>query len=129
MSIIDNRNSGEYEVETLTSLPNVTENTLDVFDYKTRKSFTVPKEMMHFVYVLAKSIESGKREPDNWLLPDGDTMQRLRNLHSISNHFTALAQGENIDKDSGLHHALAVACRALMLYTRDQRGIKHPLDE
>lgn len=83
----------------------------------------IPPEMQHFTEVLYHSAKSGKYEANNWLKPDGIGTDDKSNYASIFRHIASAYAGDKIDKDSGLDHRLHAACRLLMSYTRDKRGL------
>lgn len=91
----------------------------------------LPDEFYDVVKVLEHGLDKGYAE-DGWLAPDGPTMDVKSQAGSMQRHLSKALYGDvmgnKIDTDSGLHHALHLACRALMLYTRYRRGVQHPKD-
>src|SRR5690348_7493853 len=82
--------------------------------------------MLDFVYIM---IDGAKKHGDeNWLLPDSPTMSLNANCGSRFRHLAKEQAGETVDQDSGRKHTLHDACRSLMRYTRESRGIIHPDD-
>lgn len=69
-----------------------------------------------------------KYEPNNWLQPDGAKSSHKDMCASIFRHAAEVYAGRTEDGETGLHPALHLAVRALMLYTRYKRGIIHPAD-
>lgn len=89
---------------------------------------TIPAEMYDFLVVLQDSADSGKYESDNWLKPDGNSIDNKSNYASIFRHVAEASTGSTQDKQSGRHPALHAACRLMMTYTRWKKGLIHPLD-
>jgi len=86
------------------------------------------KEFLDWLDIVV--IGADKYECNNWLKADGAKSDRKANFDSMSHH---LAEGwvggpESIDKESKYHPYKHLACRAIMGYIRDLRGIRHPLD-
>lgn len=88
--------------------------------------FDIPKEWLD---VLKVDGGNGKHKKGSWLEPDGSTMSFKDTHSSMFRHLAESYSGNRIDKGTQLDHLLSVAFRALVLYTRIQRGIKHPEDE
>lgn len=83
-------------------------------------------EFLDVVDVLFYGVKKGY-DDENWLRPDGNTCSLKDNSASIFRHLAQYGVGNNID-ESGLDHRLHIACRALMSYTRNKRGVIHPKD-
>lgn len=81
-------------------------------------------------YDVLKVLEMGaqKYEAKAWLEEEGATMGKARNSDSMFHHLAEHYAGIEQDHESGLSPLLHLACRALMAYTRQQRGIVHPND-
>jgi hypothetical protein len=60
-----------------------------------------------------------KYERNGW--EKGIKFEKETNIASIKRHLAAYRAGESKDDESGLHHLLHAACRALMQYTLDKR--------
>ncbi len=75
-------------------------------------------------------IENGAKKyaPGNWLKVDGKTASHKDMHNSIFHHVAESYAGLEKDRDSGLNPKLHGACRLLMSYTRQKRGIKHVND-
>lgn len=87
----------------------------------------IPEEMFEFLKIV--KMGASKYALNNWLNEDGQNADE-RNMHaSMFRHLAASSAGQNVDNESGEDHLLHLACRALMLYTRRQRNIIHPLDK
>lgn len=83
----------------------------------------VPPEMFDFIKVMIASAKSGKYEPNNWLKKEGAINSDHKKMHeSMFRHLASSQCGERFDKDNGLDPLLALAARAMMYYTRLQRG-------
>ncbi len=68
-----------------------------------------------------------KYELQGWLKEDAYKMGHKDNSDSMFHHLSASFVSEgSTDKESGLNHLLHLACRALMEYTRQKRGIRKP---
>lgn len=65
----------------------------------------------------------------NWLQPDGKASSHKHRHNSLFHHLSESYTGQTADKESGLHPLLHLVCGALMLYTRQKRGIVHPEDK
>lgn len=88
----------------------------------------IPPEMFDFIKVLKQSAASGKYPANNWLLANGTNADKKSNTASMFRHLAEHHNGHLSDSHSGLNPLLHLACRALMAYTRIQRGLKHPND-
>lgn len=86
-------------------------------------------EMLDVMDVLIQATESGKYEDENWLSTRGHSMSHKTNCDKTFHHLAMLYAGQILDKDSGLHHDLHVACRRLMDYVCWKRGIVHVEDK
>lgn len=65
---------------------------------------------------------------NQWLQETGATMSHKDNCASMFRHLAEFTSGSHKVKDAEIHPLLAVACRAMMGYTRWKRGIKHIKD-
>lgn len=82
-------------------------------------NFTLmPVEFDDIVLVLMNGAE--KYEAHGW--ENGVAFEKDANLASIRRHENDYKAGIIVDKDSGLHPLLHVACRAMMQYTLDKRA-------
>lgn len=88
----------------------------------------IPIEMYDFAKVLARSASSGKYPPNNWLQYDGKKCDHKSMHDSMFHHLAESYSGVTKDRESGLHPLLHLACRALMMYTRYENQLVHPLD-
>lgn len=88
---------------------------------------SVPIEMFDFLDILISGAE--KREADNWLKANGQSVARRDMYASMCRHSAEFYMGETRDKDSGQHPCLHLATRALMCYTRSKKGLIHEDDE
>ena len=81
----------------------------------------IPKEFFDIALV----IEMGARKhgADTWLDKDNPSLDRKANHSSMCRHLAEVYGQVTEDEESGLHPALHLACRALMLYARYRRGI------
>lgn len=85
----------------------------------------VPEEMFDFIKILIHSAKSGKYEPNNWLKSEGAINSDKKSQYgSIFRHVSDGYVGVKVDKDSGYDPRLHAACRLLMSYTRDIRGLE-----
>lgn len=83
----------------------------------------VVPEMLDFFLIVAMGAK--KYEMNGWLKPDGKKCSE-RSMHdSMFHHLAESSTGDMPDEESGLDPLLHLACRAMMLYTRRQRGIKY----
>ena len=89
-----------------------------------RESRDLPLEW----YDLAQVMVSGaaKHGENSWLEPDNKSLEPKANHASMSRHLAEVYSGVTKDKESGLHPALHLATRALMMYTRYCREIDKP---
>lgn len=87
-----------------------------------------------------KIVKNGsiKYAMDDWLTNNGKSASEFKMHDSMFHHLSeSYTKGKNIkhhlpyrnDLDSGLDPLLHLACRALMLYTRRQRGLTHNDDK
>ena len=65
-----------------------------------------------------------KYEPNNWLEPDGTKASLEQQCDSMFHHLCEIRCGRVVDRESKLHPALHLACRAMMSYTRYKRGLE-----
>lgn len=85
----------------------------------------IPDEMYNFIKVVEFGVAKGY-EPNNWLEPNGKRCSEKAMHDSMFHHLAeSFSKDVKIDKESGLDPLLHLACRALMLYTRRQKGIVH----
>lgn len=92
-----------------------------VFKRAAKLGIDLPDEIYDFIEVMIHGAK--KYEPNNWLKPDGVNSDH-RSMHASM--FRHLAESQvNLSKDSetGLDPLLHLAARAMMLYTRRQRGL------
>lgn len=78
--------------------------------------------------VLEFGLSKYKGSPKAWLDPAAPRMSHKQNHDSMFHHLAESFTGHDSDPESGLHPLLHLACRALMEYTRIQKGIRHELD-
>jgi len=71
---------------------------------------------------------AAKYDADGWLEPDGAKTSHKDMHASMFRHLACSSSGIREDDESGLDHLLHLATRALMMYTRHKRGIRHPDD-
>ena len=64
-------------------------------------------------------------EKDNWLKPDGIGASHKDNFGSIFRHVSEASVGMDKVHDADIDPRLCAACRLMMDYVRDKRGIKH----
>lgn len=83
-----------------------------------------------FDFLKIVSMGAKKYAMNNWLEPGGKKSGEEDMHQSMYNHWEqSKKQGDvAFDHESGEDPLLHLACRALMLYTRRQRGIVHPED-
>lgn len=81
----------------------------------------LPKEFNDVIKVL--EFGATKYAVNNWLKPNGKGAGHKENHDSMFHHLAESFAGRKVDKESGLHPLLHLACRALMAYTRTERGI------
>ncbi len=102
---------------------------------KHKLDLEIPKEMDDWKKILEMGAK--KHGANNWLDPDGKKSSEREMQDSMFHHLAksfASSQefsprGFRFDKESNLDHLLHLACRALMLYTRRQKGIVHKEDK
>lgn len=101
--------------------------THDMWEHMRSLDIDLPMEMHHYVKVLILGAE--KYAPNNWLEVDGKSSDH-RSMHaSMFRHLADSHAGKRKDHDSGLDPLLHLAARALMLYTRHQKGLTHGVDK
>ena len=88
-----------------------------------------PNELLDHLEVLKHSAKIGKYRPNDWLNKDGKGCDHKSQYASIFRHVAEAYNGIKKDKDSGLDPRLHAAIRLMMDYTRDQKGLVHPLVE
>lgn len=93
---------------------------------KGEKTLLLPKELFDFIEVLR--FGANKYGSMNWLEPNGVKSDRKQMLDSAFHHLADAWAGKKKDNDSGLHPLLHLASRAMMLYTREMRGLVHEKD-
>lgn len=98
---------------------------------KTKKACLqlVPAEAM---FGMAEAFEDGanKRSAYNWEISTTATEWSVADrVAAIMRHALKLHMGQDIDEDSGLHHAAHIMANAAMLYTRHVRGNKIGVDD
>ena len=102
-------------------------------------SEALPEEMLDFIKIIKMGAE--KYALNNWLEEDGKKASEKDMHDSMFHHLSqSFSEGQvalrlrepvkemTVDMESGMDPLLHLACRALMLYTRRQRGIVHPGD-
>lgn len=70
-----------------------------------------------------------KYSPDGWLEADGKRATYREYHDSAFHHLAKSLAGFREDEESGIDHLLHAAINCLMLYTRLQRGLRHPEDK
>lgn len=85
-----------------------------------------PKEFNDVLNVLKFGAE--KYDANGWLEKDAYKMDLKNNSASMFRHLAEYYNGEVEDRESKLDPLLHLAARALMAYTRRQRGLDHSLD-
>lgn len=88
----------------------------------------IPLELLDFVKIIKMGAE--KYALNGWLEADGKKCSE-KDMHSsmLRHLIQSLMEGKDAkDHESNLDPLLHLACRALMLYTRRQKGIIHPED-
>lgn len=110
-----------------------------------KNEFYFPTEFLDVIKVLDFGIKKGY-EPNGWLTDSNSKTCSFKDMHAsmfrhlaeshsqgyygneFVNLFEKTSEISRCDRESGLDPLLHLACRALMLYTRLQRGIKHETD-
>ena len=64
-----------------------------------------------------------KYKRDGWLDPNGKGQDPKSQVKSIASHSAECFAGHTEDHESGLHPALHIAARAMMIYIRSKEGI------
>jgi hypothetical protein len=72
---------------------------------------------------------ASKHKANNWLTAGGNKSDHNSMFNSMFHHLADAYAKKDIDHESGLDPLLHLAARALMVYTRKQKGIIHPLDK
>jgi len=98
---------------------------LDMGSYYAHLEFLEP-EFLDFLKIL--QFGATKYARNNWLLPEGGRSSHKEMHDSMFHHLAESYSGKMYDEDTGNHPLLHLAARALMVYTRFQRGIIHPDD-
>lgn len=83
-------------------------------------------EFEDFYKVLEMGAE--KHGSYNWLRDNGSKSSHKQMCDSMFHHLAEAYTGVTKDEESGLNPLLHLATRALMLYTRQQRGLLHDDD-
>ena len=81
-------------------------------------------------YDILKVLEMGaiKHGRFNWLEPGGSKSSHKDMHASMFRHLAESSAKSGVDHESGFSPLLHLACRALMMYTRQQRGLDHSDD-
>ena len=87
----------------------------------------IPREFLHVMKVVGMGAK--KYSPEGWLETDGAGTSHKEMHASMFRHLADSSAGIKADHESGLHPLLHLATRALMLYTRQERGIINSKDE
>jgi hypothetical protein len=79
---------------------------------------------------MVKILQMGatKHGNKNWLDVDGKKSSHKDMHDSMFHHLAKSFSDDRYDDESGEDHLLHLALRALMMYTRRQRGLIHPND-
>lgn len=85
------------------------------------KDFDIPPEFFDIIVVM--ELGAAKYGADSYLDPNNKSMKKRNNTASMFRHLAEHYMGVNTDAESGVDPLLHLACRALMAYTRKQRGI------
>jgi len=85
------------------------------------------KEFLDFLKVL--DFGASKHGAMNWLDPNGRKASHVEMHESMQRHLTSSFNNDRLDMETGLDHLLHLAARALMMYTRIKRGIRHEHDD
>ncbi len=83
-------------------------------------------EFIDFLKVMELGAE--KHGHYNWLVPNGKKSSHKEMHASMFRHLAESSSGRRSDAETGLDPLLHLASRALMMYTRIQRGIYHEED-
>lgn len=86
-----------------------------------------PEELSHYKKVF--EFGASKHKANNWLSPAGNKADHNSMFNSMFHHLADAYAKKDVDHESGLDPLLHLAARALMVYTRKQKGIIHPLDK
>ncbi len=93
----------------------------------------ITPEMFDFLKIV--SMGAKKYAMNNWLEPNGKKSSEKEMSDSMFHHLAESytkskthVHWEILDAESGLDPLLHLACRALMLYTRRQRNVRHEND-
>lgn len=94
------------------------------------QKYNIPKEAVCLEFldvfnIIPKNGQKFKYPLNNWQQVDGHSISEKDNAASIFRHHAKRTAGLLKDEESGYHHDLHVAIRALMRYYRDIHGIKH----
>lgn len=68
---------------------------------------------------------ANKYAPGNWMKP----MDKREILESLARHLFALLDGEEYDKESGIHHIGHIQCNALFYAYHNQKTINNGKEE
>ena len=88
----------------------------------------IPVEMFDFIKVLQQATTSGKYPENNWLEPEGIGTNKKHMHSAMFRHLAESYSGSQVDKESGLHPLLHLACRAMMSYCRQTNNIINSQD-
>ena len=104
----------------------------EILDFDLAYPSALEPEFLDFLKVVANGAKKypppvGARA--NWLTPNGGTSSH-KDMHDRMFHHLArsFANFERQDNESGLDHLLHLACRAMMVYIRISRDIRHDDD-
>ena len=73
--------------------------------------------------LLVLEMGAKKHGAHNWLKPNGSKSSHTQMHDSMFHHLSDSYVGKTQDEESGYHPLLHLACRALMYYTREKRGL------
>lgn len=83
-------------------------------------------EFMDFLKVI--HFGAAKHGDKNWLEPNGKKASHKEMHDSMFHHLAESFAGVREDKETGLDPLLHLISRAMMMYVRRKRGIKHEAD-
>ncbi len=75
-----------------------------------------------FIEEMGKGLGFGAEKYSDYNYKEGEGLDHERLYASMMRHSLKYAQGEEIDEESGIHHLIAVAINAQMLYTLLEEG-------
>lgn len=99
----------------------------DIRDLSKANHLLYVKEFDDFYSVL--EMGASKHGALNWLEDNGSKSSHSDMCASMFRHLAEASTGKTEDDESGLHPLLHLVTRALMLYTRQKRGIVHEEDK